>query len=227
MAQRLGLLTQSDQGLAIAPPRPTQLALPFGDQPRADLPSLFHEARRVEPVLSYEQASLDQIIPDTAAIPVSTRDRLILPGGAGLILYDGPKDALAFDWMEWGGKADPAGAGASLGATISLDDIVKGARATRKQAQRRCIIPLTRYSIPIREGDIWAHRWCVPMPGQVACAAGIWIADRRERPCFAMVIGEAGSGEDHDGPVLLCETDLLTWLRAPLRDALSLLTRPG
>lgn len=209
------------------PPRPTQLALPFGNEtpgmpdPAIALPSLFREARRVEPVLSYEQARLDQIIPDISPAPGAPRDGLILPGGVGLVLHAGIGDELAFDWMQWGEAADPARERQGPDATISLDDLGKGPRATRKLARRRCVIPLTRYSVPVRDGDVWSHLWVTPAPGHFACAAGVWTADGTKRARFAMVT-ETG---DPTGPLLLAESDLLTWLRAPLRDAIARITR--
>jgi putative SOS response-associated peptidase YedK len=105
-----------------------------------------------------------------------------------------------------------------------LSDLAKGGRTARKLAKRRCVVPLVRYSIPVRDGDVWSHRWITPASGQMVCAAGIWLADRSESPRFALVTGGAES-EVAAGPLLLAETDLLTWLRAPLKAALSGLGR--
>lgn len=214
---------QPDASMAF-PPRPTQLALPFGDD-RQDaamaLPSLFREARRVEPVLSYEQARIDQIIPDTLPPAGAPRNGLVLPGGVGLVLYEGAGDALAFDWMQWGEPCEAARARPGLDATVSAADLGKGARAIRKLARHRCIIPLTRYSVPIRDGDVWSHLWVSPAPGHFACAAGIWSAEHGERARFAMVT----HGGDPAGPMLLSERDLLVWLREPLKEAMARIAR--
>lgn len=191
-----------------------------GSDASISLPSLFREARRVEPVLSYEQARFDQIIPDAEPPSGVPREGLILPGGVGLVLFDDMGDGLAFDWMQWGETADPARARQGLDATVSVGELSNGARSTRKLARQRCVIPLTRYSVPVRDGDVWSHRWVSPVPGHYACAAGIWIADPDERARFAMVTG----GTDPNGPMLLLENDLLIWLRAPLKDAIARIT---
>lgn len=217
------------------PSRPTQLSLPLGDQGPGNealaLPSLFRDARRIGPVLSYEQASLDQIIPNTTSPPGAPQDRLMQPGSIGLILHDGTSGALAFDWMHWGEAAEAGHADAStrLEPTLSLTELRKNGRAARKLAKRRCIIPLIRYSVPVRDGDVWAHRWISPSHGQVACAAGIWVAERGERPRFSVVTSDMEPlrhGEP-GGPLLLAESELLTWLRAPLRDVLARIGRSG
>src|SRR5688572_30108498 len=106
---------------------------------------LFRKARRVEPVLSYEQARLDQIIPNAMPPSGSPRDGLILPGGIGLVLYESASEELAFDWMKWGETADPAKARPCLDATVSVTELSQGARAVRKLTRQRCVIPLTRY----------------------------------------------------------------------------------
>ncbi len=185
------------------------------------LPSLFHEARRVEPVLSYEQAQFDQIIPDTEPPSGVPREGLILPGGVGLVLFDATGDGLGFDWMQWGETADPSRSRQGLDATVSVADLSNGTRSTRKLARQRCVIPLTRYSVPVRDGDVWSHLWVSPAPGQFACAAGIWVAEPGERARFAMVTG----GTYPNRPMLLSESDLLSWLRAPLKDAIARITR--
>lgn|GEM_PF-2904012 len=212
---------------AAFPPRPTQLALPFGTPEREDaeqaLPPLFGGTRRIASVLSYEQASLDQIIPDTAT-PGAPHDRLMLPGGLGLILHEGANGTLAFDWMHWGETGDAKRPDARLlEPTLSIGDLLKANRADRKLTKRRCIIPLTRYSMPVREGEVWAHRWISPGgDDRLSCAAGIWIGERGEHPCFAFVTGDGPS----DGPMLLAENELMVWLRTPLKDVLARLAQP-
>jgi putative SOS response-associated peptidase YedK len=215
------------------PPRPTQLVLPLGSQSDGDggtLPSLFRDMRRIGSVLGYEQAALDQIVPDATMPPDAPQDRLMRPGNLGLILHEGANRALAFDWMHWSQaeKADPADARSPLRPTLALSDLAKGGRAARKLAKRRCVVPLVRYSVPVRDGDVWSHRWITPAAGQMVCAAGIWLADRSESPRFTLVTGDGGLTADSEvsaGPLLLAETELLTWLRAPLKDALAGLGR--
>jgi putative SOS response-associated peptidase YedK len=206
-------------------PAPTQLALPLGDEGEGgafDAPSLFRAARRIEPVLSYEQPRIDEVIPDAQATAGAPRDRLVLPGGSGLVLYEGAGGTLAFDWMQWGEKAEPHSMRPIVDATIGVTDLLRGGRMHRKLAKRRCVIPLTRYSVPVRDGEIWSHLWVSVTGGGVACAAGIWVAEQGESARFAMVTG--GPGVD-PGPLLLPEDDLLLWLRAPLKDALGRLAR--
>lgn len=211
------------------PPRPTQLPLPLGKGEQGEdgtpLPSLFRAARRVGSVLSYEQASLDQIVPDTMHLPGTPRDRLMLPGGIGLVLRDGATGSLALDWMQWGETADTAlpPARARCEATLGLSELRKAGRSERKRARRRCVVPLSRYSVPVRTGDMWAHRWVAPAGGQVACAAGIWIAERGATPCFSLVTEslDIGLGGETASPLLLTESDVLVWLRAPLKEALA------
>jgi len=125
--------------------------------------------------------------------------------------------------MQWGEKAEPNSMRPTVDATICVTDLLKGSRPMRKLARRRCVVPLTRYSVPVRDGDIWSHLWVSPTGGRVACAAGIWIADQGRKPRFAMVTG--GPALDPGGPLLLPEDDLLLWLRAPLKDALGKIAR--
>jgi putative SOS response-associated peptidase YedK len=220
-------------GASAFPPRPTQLALPLNSRSDAEggtLPSLFRDMRRIGSVLGYEQASLDQVVPDTTMPSDAPQDRLMRPGNLGLILHEGANGTLAFDWMHWSQaeKADPADDRSPLRPTLALSDLAKGGRTARKLAKRRCVVPLVRYSIPVRDGDVWSHRWITPASGQMVCAAGIWLADRSESPRFALVTGDGGRSAESEvaaGPLLLAETDLLTWLRAPLKDALSGLGR--
>ncbi|MBT2189000.1 hypothetical protein [Sphingobium nicotianae] len=209
------------------PPRPTQLALPFGNgapNPRdaaMPLTSLFREARRIEPVLSYERAPLDQLIPDTAPPPDAPCDALVLPGGIGLVLYDGAGGSLTFDWMQWGEAANPVPVGQKVDATVCAMELVKGARAVRKLARHRCVVPLTRYSVPVRDRDVWSHLWMSPAPGHFACVAGVWAAAPGERARFALVM----DGGEPTAPLLLSERDLLIWLRSPIKDALARIAR--
>lgn len=199
--------------------RPVQLALPLPDPSQAeareqDLSAapLFHAARAVEPVLSYEQADLDRVVPGAALSSAPAQDPLILPGGTGLILYEAHAGAMAFDWMQWGSR----GAG-PFGATVDVRALRQG-RTGRRLARRRCVVPLTRFSVPVRDGAVWSHRWIEPAPGAVICAAGVWSAERDADGVFAMVTrGSAGAPE---GPLLLAEGEVLLWLRAPLDEAL-------
>jgi len=207
-------------------PRPVQLALPLSHDPEmaraGELPTLFQDSRRVEAVLSYEQASLDQIIPDTAPTPGAPSERLILPGGTGLALFEDQTGSLAFDWMRWGlhaGANDPAGP--AIGATIAGPALSSSARAMRRWARHRCIIPLTRYSLPMLQGGVWTHRWLSPAAGGVVCVAGIWAAGEGSGRRFAMVTGPVAGEPNGVGPLLLAERDYFHWLRAPIKDALA------
>ncbi|WP_231848755.1 hypothetical protein [Sphingobium sp. SYK-6] len=207
--------------------RPAQLPLPFGELLGADLaaaePLLFRAARRIEPILSYEQARFDQIVPDATPPDSLPKDRLTLPGGMGLVLYDGPEGVLAFDWMQWG-KPDAAGSDEILtDSTVRLSELGKSPRSLRRLAQRRCIVPLTRYSVPVRDGEMWTHRWVTPLSDHITCAAALWVADGRQKPRFSIVTEEDESGTT---PLLLSEGDLLNWLRAPAK-ALGGMTRAG
>jgi len=203
--------------------RPVQLALPLSDPSKADAGAqdltaapLFHAARAVEPVLSYEQASLERVVPGAALSSAPTQDPLTLPGGTGLILYEPHAGAMAFDWMQWGSRS-----ATPFGATVDAQALRQG-RAGRRLAQRRCVVPLTRFSMPVRDGAVWSHRWIEPVPGAVICAAGIWSAERDADGVFAMVT--RGSGGAPEGPILLTENEVLLWLRAPLVEVLDSLT---
>ena len=207
-------------------PRPVQFTLPLAGASEAEdanpaqiATPLFHETRTVEPVLSYEQASLEQVIPGATASPLPAQDRLLLPGSTGLILYEAHAGAMAFDWMRWGSQnATP------FGATVDIQALCRNGRSQRRLARRRCVVPLTRFSIPIRDGAVWSHRWIEPAPGAIVCAAGLWSAEKDADGTFAMVTGAmvAGSGQPHEGPLLLAEEEILLWLRAPLEEALAL-----
>lgn len=212
-------------------PRPVQLALPLrngadaqGEEEAFPATPLFREARRIEPVLSYEQARLEQIVPGAEPAQDRNHDRLVLPGGAALVLYEGNVGAMAFDWMRWGRKHGESSHMADTehpGATIGLAELRKGGRLARRLMKRRCIIPLTRYSIPVREDRTWSHRWIAPAQDTVLCAAGVWDAEGGSSNIFTMVTDtdEADAG----GPLLLSESDLLRWLRAPLAEALTII----
>lgn len=214
-------------------PRPVQLALPLSNRPHGNdafglddhalvAAPLFREARRIEPVLSFERASLDQIVPDAEPPSSMPHDRLVLPGGTGLVLHEGVVGAMACDWMQWGRKSVASSKDASadaLRATIDTRDLRKGSRGAQRLA--RCIIPVMRYSVPVRDGAIWSHRWMAPAQGAVACIAGIWTAERGSGPTFAMVTGFRA--QDEGGPLILDEDELFLWLRAPLGDALTIL----
>jgi len=213
---RLGTLTARSFA-----PRAVQFTLPL---PGADEPDgaphaqiagpLFHETRTVEPVLSYEQASLEQVIPGATASPLPVQDHLLLPGGTGLILYEAHAGAMAYDWMRWGGRnANP------FGATVDIQNLCQSGRSQRRLARRRCVVPLTRFSIPVRDGAVWSHRWIEPAPGAIVCAAGLWSAEKDADGTFAMI---TAPGPAHQGPLLLAEDDILLWLRAPLEDALAI-----
>jgi len=182
----------------------------YATGPMAD--SLFPAARPIEPVLSYEQASPDQVVPG-AASPTATHDRLILPGGIGLIIYEAHAGAMAFDWMRWGG-----GSASPFGATIDVRALRRRG-AGRRLAGQRCAVPLTRFSVPVRNGSLWSHRWIEPVAGGITCAAGVWSLDRNAGSMFAMVTDDAG--QMSGGPLLLSESAILLWLRAPLDEALA------
>src|SRR5690606_30121800 len=129
---------------------PVQLALPLSDPSKADADEqdltaapLFHAARAVEPVLSYEQASLERVVPGAALSSAPAQDPLTLPGGTGLILYEAHTGAMAFDWMQWGNRgANP------FGATVDAGALRQG-RTGRRLARQRCVVPLTRFSVPV------------------------------------------------------------------------------
>jgi len=146
-------------------------------------------------------------------------DGLVLPGGSGLVLYEAETGCMAFDWMQWSGK----GHAGQLGATIDAGALSKGGRPLRRLTGRRCVVPLMRYSVPVRDGALWSHRWIDPSNGPVACAAGVWNARRDGSSIFAMVTGVAG--QSPDGPLILTEDEVLLWLRAPLGDALAIITQ--
>jgi putative SOS response-associated peptidase YedK len=216
-------------------PKPVQLALPLlggadaldaaqlGEHALSAAP-LFREARRVEPVLSYERASLEQIVPNSDPAPDTPHDRLILPGGTGLVLYEDKASVMAFAWMQWGRKSVELwkdGGGDSLGATVDAQELRKTGRAARRLTRHRCIIPLTRYSVPVHDEAMWSHKWISPANGPVVCVAGVWTAERGAENRFAMVTGLGD--QDADGPLILAEDELLLWLRAPLADALAAL----
>lgn len=211
--------------------RPTQLALPL-DEPRGRerdpgaMPSLFREARRIEAVLSYEQPDLAQIVPDADPASDMKRDRLVLPGGSGLVLHDDPDGAMTYAWMQWGERPGDALPVTDIdpGATLSLESLDKANRAVRKLAQRRCIVPMVRYSVPVLEGDIWSHRWIASATGQIVCVAGVWTVDRIRGPRFTILTGRA---DDMVRPMILPESELLPWLRAPLKQLLGRLGGRG
>lgn len=203
------------------PPRPAQLALPLPGRHEASIDvydptvePLFRETRAVEPVLSYEQASLQDIIPGAVPPPAMPKDRLILPGGSGLVLYEAPTGGMAFDWMQWSGK----GAG-QLAATIDAEALRKGGRSLRRLTRQRCVVPLARYSVPVRDGAVWSHRWIEPTSDTVACAAGVWSTEHDTGGSFAMV-----TGLETEGPLILTEEEVLLWLRAPLHEALAFIS---
>ncbi len=220
---------QDDNG-HIFPPKPVQLALPLlggmdpaslDDHPLSAAP-LFREARRIEPVLSYERASLEQIMPGAEQASDMPHDRLILPGGTGLVLHVNKAGAMACDWMQWGRKgAEPwkEDGSENPGATIDAQDLRKGAR---RVTRHRCIVPLTRYSVPVRDGAIWSHRWIASADGPIACIAGVYTAERGTGATFAMVTGFRA--QDEGGPLILSEDELTLWLRAPLGDALTIIS---
>src|SRR5690606_21163668 len=106
---------QIDEATGAFPPLPVQLALPLPGRSKAapiapDLAAepLFREVRAIEPVLSYKQASLQDIIPGAVMPPAMphnpSADDLVLPGGSGLVLYEAQAGSMAFDWMQWSGK---------------------------------------------------------------------------------------------------------------------------
>src|SRR5690606_38948971 len=107
-----------------------------------DAEPLFREIRTIEPVLSYKQARLQDIIPGAAtsqAMPCPIApDGLVLPGGSGLVLYEAQTGCMAFDWMQWSGK----GHAGQLGATIDAGALSKGGRPLRRLTGRRCVVPL-------------------------------------------------------------------------------------